>query len=117
MYLNIQQSYFLINLLPGDSNTFDIIVPTTNHGTKLLCSIVDNVEALIDEWFPGLRDLDIINGDSLVKPMSICPLCTGRYVIEPKKMTHLGANINFELHTSPDKDFPKLQNKLKTTFR
>ncbi len=56
---------------------FDIIVPATNLGTKLLCSIVDNVEALIDEWFPGLRDLDIGTGASLVTPLCLCPLCPG----------------------------------------
>ena len=42
---------------------------------RLLCAVVDNVEALVDEWFPGLRDIDILNGDELVQPMSLCPLC------------------------------------------
>ena len=44
---------------------------------SLLCSVVDNVEALIDEWFPGLRNVCIVPGDSLVKPCAICPMCTG----------------------------------------
>ena len=44
---------------------------------SLLCSVVDNVEALIDEWFPGLRNVSIIPGDTLVKPCAICPMCTG----------------------------------------
>ena len=45
---------------------------------SLLCSVVDNVEALIDEWFPGLRNVSIIPGDALVKPCAICPMCTGQ---------------------------------------
>ena len=88
--------------LQSDNRLFDITVPSTNIGTKsvhtclfvcllfvyllftlsllfiytrLLCSIVDNVEALIDEWFPGLRDFDMVHGDELVKPLSLCPLC------------------------------------------
>ena len=55
-------------------------MPTTVEGTRLLCSIVDNVEALIDEWFPGLRDIDIVNGTQLVTPMSLCPLCDGEEI-------------------------------------
>ena len=75
---NVQDSYFLIELVAGENNLFDITVPTSQTGTRLLCSIVDNVEALIDEWFPGLRDLDISTGHSLAQQMSICPLCTGQ---------------------------------------
>ncbi len=72
-----QQCYFLIELVAGEKDIFDIIVPATNAGTRLLCSIVDNVEALIDEWFPGLREQDIGTGASLVKPLCLCPLCPG----------------------------------------
>ena len=77
LFCSLQQSYFLVELLTTHSNTFDITVPTTNSGTRLLCSIVDNVEALIDEWFPGLRDIDVINGAQLVTPLSLCPFCNG----------------------------------------
>ena len=65
----------MVELLTTHPNTFDITVPTTNSGTRLLCSIVDNVEALIDEWFPGLRDICVINGTQLVTPLSLCPFC------------------------------------------
>jgi hypothetical protein len=67
----------LVELLTTHPNTFDITVPTTNSGTRLLCSIVDNVEALIDEWFPGLRDIYVIDGTQLVTPLSLCPFCNG----------------------------------------
>ncbi len=71
----------MIELVAGQKNVFDIIVPSSNRGTKLLCSIVDNVEALIDEWFPGLRELDIGTGASLVAPLCLCPLCPGKKAI------------------------------------
>lgn len=73
----LQTSYFLVELLSHSGTTFDITVPTTVDGTRLLCSIVDNVEALVDEWFPGLRDIDIVHGNQLITPMSLCPLCSG----------------------------------------
>ena len=40
---------------------------------------MDNVEALIDEWFPGLRDIDVVNGTQLVTPLSLCPFCNGEW--------------------------------------
>ena len=43
---------------------------------------MDNVEALLDEWFPGLRDVDILNGDELVQPMSLCPLCPSEWLLQ-----------------------------------
>ena len=49
---------------------------------RLLCAVVDNVEALLDEWFPGLRDVDILNGDELVQPMSLCPLCPSEWLLQ-----------------------------------
>ena len=49
----------------------------TLYYCSLLCSVVDNVEVLIDEWFPGLRNVSITAGDSLVCPYALCPLCPG----------------------------------------
>lgn len=45
--------------------------------SRLLCSVVDNVETLIDEWFPGLRNINVASGDPLVNPSALCPLCPG----------------------------------------
>ena len=73
----LQVFYCLLELHPSQANCFDIIVPITSLGVKLLCNVVDNVEALIDEWYPGLRDLNIVGGSELVKPMSVCPFCSG----------------------------------------
>lgn len=71
----IQTSYYLLELCAQSANTFDIVVPLTSSGIQLLCNIVDNVEALVDEWFPGLRDLSPYSDAELIKPMSLCPLC------------------------------------------
>ncbi len=71
----VQSCYYMLELLLEQEDTFDIVVPLSGPGVQLLCGIVDNVEALIDEWFPGLRDVSVISGAELIKPMSICPYC------------------------------------------
>lgn len=76
----MQSFYYLLELHPHQSNTFDIIVPVTSQGVQLLCGIVDNVEALVDEWFPGLRDLNVVGGAELIVSMSLCPLCPCEYL-------------------------------------
>lgn len=37
--------------------------------------MVDNVEAMIDEWYPGLRDFDVATGEKLVTSGTLCPHC------------------------------------------
>ena len=37
--------------------------------------MVDNVEAMIDEWYPGLRDFDVATGKMLVTSGTLCPHC------------------------------------------
>ena len=76
----IQTCYCLVHLLPDKSDVFDIAVPTGSVGTQLLCAIVDNVEALVDEWFPGLREISIIDGSHLILQFALCPLCPGQCV-------------------------------------
>lgn len=68
-------AFCLVDQLPEDQKTFDITVPTTMQGARLLCSVVDNIEALLDEWFPGLRSIDSSCGEELVKPCAVCPNC------------------------------------------
>lgn len=50
-------------------------------GTRLLCNVVDNVEALIDEWFPGLRDLSVVGGAELIVSKTLCPSCPGQHIL------------------------------------
>ena len=35
------------------------------------------MEALIDEWFPGLRNVTMTSSDQMVKPCALCPFCSG----------------------------------------
>ena len=37
--------------------------------------MVDNVEAMIDEWYPGLRNFDVVTGKKLVTSGTLCPHC------------------------------------------
>ena len=67
--------FCLVEQLPGNQKIFDITVPTTMQGARLLCLVVDNIEALLDEWFPGLRSIDATCGEELVKPCAVCPTC------------------------------------------
>jgi leucine-rich repeat kinase 2 len=69
------QEYYLIEQSQKKKNEFDITVPNSTMGIRLLCSVVDNVESLIDEWFPGLRNIDIESGDTLVLTSALCPFC------------------------------------------
>jgi leucine-rich repeat kinase 2 len=71
------ESYYEVTEISQIKYTIDITVATSRTGVQLLCSVIDNIEALIDEWFPGLRDVDTTCGDNLVKPYAVCPNCTG----------------------------------------
>jgi len=84
-----EQAYFLVE--QKDDHQFHITLPNTTWGTRLvllaaaitlvtisyrlLCAVVDNVEALIDEWYPGLRDFDVATGEKLVLSGALCPHC------------------------------------------
>ena len=37
--------------------------------------MVDNVEAMIDEWYPGLRNFDVATGKKFVTSGTLCPHC------------------------------------------
>ena len=50
------ERYFLVATLPGQSNEFDIITIGNRMGYILLGSLVDIVDNLIEEWYPGLHD-------------------------------------------------------------
>ena len=77
---HLQACYCFVHLVAERSHAFDIAVPTSSAGTQLLCAVVDNVEALVDEWFPGLRDLSIVDGAQLIHQVALCPVCPGQWV-------------------------------------
>ena len=79
-----------MELSAHQADSFDIVVPITSNGIQLLCTVVDNVEALVDEWFPGLRDLSVYSGEQLIKSMSLCPLCPCKWNTAPTHICSVG---------------------------
>jgi leucine-rich repeat kinase 2 len=57
-----------------DENVVNICVPATSYGTGLLVSIVNHIDSLIEEWYPGLAGIDI-HGDPLVRRVAPCSHC------------------------------------------
>lgn len=50
------------------------------------------MEALIDEWYPGLRDFDVATGEKLVTSGTLCPHCLidrEPYCFRLKELEHL----------------------------
>ena len=71
-----EESYYEVKETLQTRYTVDITVATSRTGVQLLCTVIDNIEALIDEWFPGLRDIDATCGENLVQPYAVCPNCS-----------------------------------------
>ncbi|KAK3698088.1 hypothetical protein QZH41_017526 [Actinostola sp. cb2023] len=74
------QSYFTVFQDISDRfgvNVLAIAVPINNYGSYLLGSLVDHVDALIEEWFPNLCDLDPVQGLPLVSRLCPCITCEG----------------------------------------
>ena len=79
-------------------------LPPPSH--RLLCSVVDNIEHLIDEWFPGLRDIDTSSGRDLVCPMALCPQCPSEWgrpnmphMYRPSVLSALVSGVALTCHT------------------
>eukprot|EP00118_Oscarella_pearsei_P021781 m.247504 g.247504 ORF g.247504 m.247504 type:complete len:2547 (+) comp40272_c0_seq11:2181-9821(+) len=53
----------------------DVLVPKTRYGTNILGIVVDHIDSLIEEWYPGLLEIDI-QGNPLVRKRVPCPFCT-----------------------------------------
>ncbi|XP_019623007.1 PREDICTED: leucine-rich repeat serine/threonine-protein kinase 2-like [Branchiostoma belcheri] len=69
------QEYFLVKSIKGEKNSMDITVPATRQGSRLLGHVVDHVDDLIEEWFPGLCEIDPVSGQTLVVRQVPCVLC------------------------------------------
>ncbi|XP_078595563.1 leucine-rich repeat serine/threonine-protein kinase 2-like isoform X5 [Branchiostoma floridae x Branchiostoma japonicum] len=69
------QEYFLVKRIKGEKNSMDITVPATRQGSRLLGHVVDLVDDLIEEWFPGLCEIDPVSGQTLVQRQVPCVLC------------------------------------------
>ncbi|XP_077982302.1 leucine-rich repeat serine/threonine-protein kinase 2-like [Glandiceps talaboti] len=49
-----KKSSFLVEAVLNDPDCFQIIVPDSRDGRRLLGYVVDHTDDLIDEWYPGL---------------------------------------------------------------
>ena len=57
--------YFLISVVPDLQNVFDVYVPKNQYGFLLLGKVVDLIDSLIEEWYPGISDSSRSSGSVL----------------------------------------------------
>ncbi len=48
------EKYFVVTTSEMFANTLEIIVPVSQGGYELLGYLVDHIDTLIEEWYPGL---------------------------------------------------------------
>ncbi|XP_064633559.1 leucine-rich repeat serine/threonine-protein kinase 2-like isoform X2 [Lineus longissimus] len=69
-----EQSYFLIETHHEPLEVIEVSVPATGCGGRILGHIVDHLDALVEEWYPGLTEKDPM-GDEAMQIRIPCPLC------------------------------------------
>ncbi|KAJ8302243.1 hypothetical protein KUTeg_021230 [Tegillarca granosa] len=73
-----QTSFFLLSSCISDKDDkeeIQITVPATKNGCLLLGQVVDHLDALIDEWYPGLTSVDPLQGRHLLEKYAPCVYC------------------------------------------
>ncbi|KAJ8302248.1 LOW QUALITY PROTEIN: hypothetical protein KUTeg_021235 [Tegillarca granosa] len=71
-------SFFLLSSCISDKDDkeeIQITVPATKNGCLLLGQVVDHLDALIDEWYPGLTSVDPLQGRHLLEKYAPCVYC------------------------------------------
>ncbi|XP_070193267.1 leucine-rich repeat serine/threonine-protein kinase 2-like isoform X2 [Littorina saxatilis] len=71
------QAFFLVDGCRGDTEEVHVSVPATPEGARLLGYIVDHIDSLVDEWYPGLTCIDPLLGHELLQRFVPCTTCTG----------------------------------------
>ncbi|XP_077988732.1 leucine-rich repeat serine/threonine-protein kinase 2-like [Glandiceps talaboti] len=74
-----EQAFFLVEPLSSKPDTLEITTPCTKFGMRLLGQVVDHIDVLIEEWFPGLCEIDPMLGRIPVQRLVPCPLCQGSH--------------------------------------
>ncbi|XP_047142009.1 leucine-rich repeat serine/threonine-protein kinase 1 isoform X1 [Hydra vulgaris] len=76
--------YFLVESFVENLDNVDqvekgiaITVASQQRNYSAMAFIVDHLDALITEWYPGLEDVDEF-GDSLVSKLIPCPICVSK---------------------------------------
>ncbi|XP_072026368.1 leucine-rich repeat serine/threonine-protein kinase 2-like [Amphiura filiformis] len=71
-----EDAFFLVEPLCKGSDVLTITVPQTKNGYRLLAMVCDHLDDLIEEWFPGLIEVDPMMGRPLVRRLIPCVQCT-----------------------------------------
>ncbi|XP_035828110.1 leucine-rich repeat serine/threonine-protein kinase 2 isoform X2 [Aplysia californica] len=70
-------AFILVDGLKSSSDEIHLTVPNTTHGYRLLGYLVDHMDSLVDEWFPGLTAIDPLLGKELLEKFVPCTDCPG----------------------------------------
>ncbi|KAL4226999.1 Leucine-rich repeat serine/threonine-protein kinase 2 [Mactra antiquata] len=71
--------YFLLDSSSDESKQTDSIqvtVPSSDQGSRLLGQIIDSLDTLIDEWYPGLTCIDPLKGEGVLDIIVPCNDCS-----------------------------------------
>ncbi|CAG5133130.1 unnamed protein product, partial [Candidula unifasciata] len=72
-----QTAFFLVDSHKSDHEEIHLTVCNTAHGSRLMGYLVDHVDSLVDEWYPGLTTIDPMLGRELLEKHVPCTMCPG----------------------------------------
>ncbi|XP_060603950.1 leucine-rich repeat serine/threonine-protein kinase 2-like [Ruditapes philippinarum] len=73
-----ETEYFLLDSSTDEveqTDSIHITVPSFHQGSRLLGQIVDSLDNLIDEWYPGLTCIDPMMGQEVLEILAPCSHC------------------------------------------
>eukprot|EP00794_Sanderia_malayensis_P005393 gene5393-6066_t len=69
-----EEKYFAVTTSESLNDTLEIVVPVSQGGYELLGYLVDHIDTLIEEWYPGLARVDA-RGNPYMKKLAQCNHC------------------------------------------
>ncbi|XP_055999651.1 leucine-rich repeat serine/threonine-protein kinase 2-like isoform X2 [Ostrea edulis] len=74
-----QETFCLVDSegITGNKEEIAITVPISRQGSMILGLVVDHIDGLIEEWYPGLTTIDPMQGQDLLVKFIPCFMCTG----------------------------------------
>ncbi|XP_076111293.1 leucine-rich repeat serine/threonine-protein kinase 2-like isoform X1 [Mytilus galloprovincialis] len=73
-----ENAFYLVEFHSNEKEEIQVTVPNTSNGAGLLGLLVDHLDALIEEWYPGLTTVDPYLGRELLEKLVPCVDCTGQ---------------------------------------